>query len=62
MIRKLIRIGNSLAVTLPADELREAGFKEGTRLRLTYDYRSKSFTVAKPDAETQDTFLGRLFS
>jgi putative addiction module antidote len=45
MKRKLVKIGNSLAVTLPRDMVKEMDLKPGMEVDATVDPRDGSFVV-----------------
>jgi len=45
MKRKLVKIGNSLAVTLPRDMVKELGLEPGMEVDATVDPRDGSFVV-----------------
>ena len=45
MKRKLVRVGNSLAVTLPHDLVKEFGLRPGMQVDATVDARDGSFVV-----------------
>jgi antitoxin component of MazEF toxin-antitoxin module len=45
MKRKLIKIGNSIAVTLPGDMVKELSLEPGMEVETTVDPRDGSFVV-----------------
>jgi len=45
MKRKLVKVGNSLAVTLPSDMVKELGLEPGMEVEADVDPRDGSFVV-----------------
>ena len=41
MIQSIIRVGNSLAITLPAEFIRESGWKVGDKIIVEHDAKKK---------------------
>ena len=50
MIQKVIQVGNSYAITIPRDFVKEAKLKAGQKIRVDEDYESKTLTVQPIDA------------
>ena len=48
MIQKIIRVGNSAAVTLPKSVLEESGVKIGTKVNVSYKADLGNFVVEIP--------------
>ncbi|KKS97527.1 MAG: hypothetical protein UV73_C0008G0047 [Candidatus Gottesmanbacteria bacterium GW2011_GWA2_43_14] len=51
MIQKIIRVGNSAALTLPKEFLEEAGLKIGDEMMVETNHRAKA-VYAKPSADS----------
>lgn len=49
MARKIIRVGNSLAVTIPSDILEDLGLQAGVAVRIELD-RERGGIVILPDS------------
>ena len=45
MKRKLVKVGNSLAVTLPRELVKELGLKAGQEVETTIDQRNGNYVV-----------------
>jgi putative addiction module antidote len=45
MKRKLVKVGNSLAVTLPRDLVRELGLQAGQEVETSIDHRNGNYVV-----------------
>ncbi|MBI4999189.1 AbrB/MazE/SpoVT family DNA-binding domain-containing protein [Candidatus Gottesmanbacteria bacterium] len=48
MLQKIIQVGNSLAVTIPKDFVREAGIKKGQKVAVETNGVSKTFLMKPP--------------
>jgi len=49
MIQKVIKVGNSLAVTLPSKFVNEAGFKAGDKINVEHDANNKILMIKVGD-------------
>ena len=47
MKRKIIKVGNSLALTLPPELLQELGWRDGTHVDVQADAKQKRLVVRK---------------
>ena len=56
MIQKIIKVGNSAALTIPREFLQESGLKIGDEMAVAVNSRMK-MVLAKPKSEAQKTSL-----
>lgn len=56
MVQKIIQVGNSLAVTIPKEFAKKAGFKRGEDIAVETDFNSKVMLM-KPKSMAQKTSL-----
>ncbi len=47
MKRKIIKVGNSLAMTLPPELLQELGWRDGTHVDVQADTKRRRFVITK---------------
>ena len=51
MTQKIIQVGNSLAVTIPSDFVREVKLKAGQNIRVDEDLETKTITLQPINAD-----------
>lgn len=47
MKRKIIKVGNSLGVTLPPEQLQVLGWRDGTHVEVVVDTKRKRLVIMK---------------
>ncbi|PIQ73483.1 hypothetical protein COV58_02300 [Candidatus Roizmanbacteria bacterium CG11_big_fil_rev_8_21_14_0_20_36_8] len=61
MIQTIIKVGNSLAVTLPAQFIRNSGWKAGDKIQIQHDAEKKMALITPKNDEIKTHLTPEFF-